>query len=114
MGMWWIGSLSPLAAGDLDRSPFQPARQGAGFRVRGGRERAGTARDAFDRGARRWEQSESKIARWQRFGFILTTPERQEGYLHLSLGAKSPHVVATDHDFGSYRIEAPLEEPESD
>jgi hypothetical protein len=34
--------------------------------------------------------SESEIARWQRLGFILTTPERHEGYLHLSLGAKSP------------------------
>jgi hypothetical protein len=57
---------------------------------------------------------ESEIAHWQRLGFILTTPERQEGYLHLSLGAKSPRVVATDHDFGSYRVEAPLEEPETD
>lgn len=59
-------------------------------------------------------ESESEIAHWQRLGFILTTPERRVGYLHLSLGAKSPRVVVTDHDFGSYRVEAPLEEPESD
>jgi hypothetical protein len=33
-------------------------------------------------------ESESDIAHWQRLGFILTTPERQVGYLHLSLGTK--------------------------
>ena len=59
-------------------------------------------------------EAESEVARWQRLGFILTTPERQKGYLHLSLGAKSPRIVASDHDFGSYRVEASPEEPESD
>jgi hypothetical protein len=59
-------------------------------------------------------EAESELALWQRLGFILTTPQRQEGYLHLSLAAKSPRIVATDHDFGSYRVEAPLEEPKSD
>lgn len=59
-------------------------------------------------------ESESEVARWQRLGFILTTPDRQAGYLHLSLCAKAPRIVATDHAFGSYRVEAPLEEPEAD
>jgi len=59
-------------------------------------------------------ESESEIARWQRLGFVLTTPERQERYLHLSLGARSHRIVATDHDFGSYRVVAPPEGPESD
>lgn len=59
-------------------------------------------------------ESESEITLWQRLGFAVTTPGQQEGYLHLSLGAKSPRIVATDHFFGSYRVEAPPEEPETD
>jgi hypothetical protein len=40
----------------LDGSPFQPARQAVGLGVRGRGDRAGTASDAFDRGARQRER----------------------------------------------------------
>jgi len=59
-------------------------------------------------------ESEPEIAHWQRLGFILTTPERQVGYLHLSLGTKTPRIIAIDSDFGSYRVEDPQEDPDSD